>query len=434
MRLNETQNAYSRARKILPYGVTSNFRYWGDERTLVTAGGEGAYLFDLDGNKYIDYRLGFGPVILGHGYKPVVQRVSDAISKGTIFAMTHEWEIRVAERIVKMVPNVDEVRFANSGTEATMHAIRVARAVTGRDKVIKFEGHYHGMYDYMLYSTAGIKVDQAGAETNPVPVPQTPGIPVGIGELVLTVPWNNFDVLEKVVRKYSGEIAAIIFEPLMGNAASIGPQPGWLEFIRKMCDEYGIVMIMDEVKTGFRIAPGGAQEFFGIRSDIVTFAKAMGNGFPIAAIAGKKEIMDQIGPGKTLQGGTFTGNVVGTAAADKVLEILEDGTVLIEVNQKGERLSKGIKKILDQYGIPHHINGPGSMFGLVLTENDPPVDIRGWLKTKQELYTKLAMELIKRGVMPDPDGREPWFLCYSLTDKDVDETLTKFEESLKAVL
>jgi glutamate-1-semialdehyde 2,1-aminomutase len=290
------------------------------------------------------------------------------------------------------------------------------------------------MYDYMLYSTAGIKVDQAGAETNPVPVPQTPGIPVGIGELVLTVPWNNFDVLEKVVRKYSGEIAAIIFEPLMGNAASIGPQPGWLEFIRKMCDEYGIVMIMDEVKTGFRIAPGGAQEFFGIRSDIVTFAKAMGNGFPIAAIAGKKEIMDQIGPGKTLQGGTFTGNVVGTAAADKVLEILEDGTVLIEVNQKGERLSKGIKKILDQYGIPHHINGPGSMFGLVLTENDPPVDIRGWLKTKQELYTKLAMELIKRGVMPDPDGREPWFLCYSLTDKDVDETLTKFEESLKAVL
>ncbi|HEC23360.1 MAG TPA: aspartate aminotransferase family protein [Chloroflexi bacterium] len=432
MSLSKTQSAYERASKVLPFGVTSNFRFWGEGKTPIAARGEGAYLYDLDGNRYIDYRLAFGPVILGHAYEAVNRRVSEAIGDGTLFAMTHMWEIRAAERIQRMCPGVDRVRFANSGTEATMHAIRLARTYTGREKVLKFEGHYHGMHDYLLFSTAGIKVEAAGPPDAPVPAPQTPGIPRVISDLVLTAPWNDFEYLEKVVTRHGEELAAIIFEPIMGNAASIGPLPGWLEHIRALCDRYGIVMIMDEVKTGFRVAPGGAQELFGVQADLVTYAKALGNGFPIAALGGKQEIMDHIGPGRMLQGGTYTGNAVGTAAADAVLELLEDGEVLRSINARGERLSGGLSEILTRHGIAHHINGPGSMFGLVLTEGDPPRNIREWLQTDQALYTRIAMELIKRGAMPDPDGREPWFLCYALSDQDVDDTLTAFEEAVKA--
>lgn len=433
MPTSKTRQAFQKARELLPFGVSSNFRYWGDEQTLVAARGEGPYLYDLDGNRYIDYRLGFGPVILGHGHPAVVRRVAEAAAEGTVFAMTHPWEIRVAERIHRLCPGVERVRFANSGTEATMHALRLARAYTGRERVLKFEGHYHGMHDYLLFSTAGIRLPEAGPAEAPIPAPQSPGIPQAIHSLLLTVPWNNLEVLEETVAHHHNELAAIIFEPLMGNAASIGPEPGFLERMRALCDQHGIVMIMDEVKTGFRIAPGGAQEVFGIQADLVTYAKALGNGFPIAAIGGKRAIMDHIGPGRTLQGGTYCGNVVGTAAADAVLEMLEEGTIIQEINRKGERLCAGLSEILTRHGIGHHTTGPGAMFGLMLTEGERPRDIRSWLQTDHAFYTRLMMELIQRGAMPDPDGREPWFLCHALSDQDIDHTLTAFEDALRAV-
>jgi glutamate-1-semialdehyde 2,1-aminomutase len=298
----KTQEFFDRGKKVIPYGVNSNFRYWGDEDTIVINRGEGAYVWDMDGKRYIDYRLGFGPVILGHAYPEVVTSVQEALQGGNIFAWTTPYEISVAERITRMC-NVDKVRLTNTGTEATMHALRIARAHTGREKFIKFEGQYHGMADYFMFSTASSYRGGLGSRRSPIPLANTSGIPKAINHYVLTVLYNDFEGLERKVKDNWGDLAAIIVEPMLGNTASIMPQPGFLEKIRELCDQYGIVMIFDEVKTGFRIAKGGAQEYFGVQADLATYAKSMGNGFPIAAIAGKEEVMMTIEPGAMAHGG-----------------------------------------------------------------------------------------------------------------------------------
>ena len=428
----KTNAFFERARQVMPFGVSSNFRYWGEGEDIGVARAEGTYFWDFDGKRYIDYRLGFGPVILGHGHTAVVERVAEAIKGGTIFAFTHELEVKVAEQIVKMCPGVDKVRFANSGTEATMHALRIARSHTGREKIIKFEGQYHGMYDYMLFSTSSSPPSALGHRRSPTPVPTTSGIPKAIYDLVVTLPYNDFETLERTVKQTWGDVAAIIVEPIMGNMGGIMPQPGWLEHIRKLCDEYGIVMIMDEVKTGFRIAPGGAQECFGVHGDLATYAKAMGNGFPIAAIGGKEEVMASVGPGRTAHGGTYTGNVVGTAAADATLEIIAQGRALKTVEARGEALMKGIHSILTDADIVHHMLGVPSMFSVALSEEEP-TDYRTWAKTDDDLYGEITKVLIERGARPEPDGREPWFLCAALSEKDVEDTLNYFEDAVKQV-
>jgi glutamate-1-semialdehyde 2,1-aminomutase len=432
-RTTEKNNAFfERARQVIPFGVSSNFRWWGEGEDIGVARAEGAYFWDFDGNRYIDYRLGFGPVILGHGHPAIVERVAEAIKSGTIFAFTHELEVKVAERIVQMCPGVDQVRFANSGSEATMHALRIARSHTGREKIVKFEGQYHGMYDYMLFSTASSPISAMGHRRSPVPAPTTSGIPKAIRDLVIPLPYNDFETLERTVKQTWGDVAAIIVEPIMGNMGGIMPQPGWLEHIRKLCDEYGIVMIMDEVKTGFRIAPGGAQEYFGVHGDLVTYAKAMGNGFPIAVIGGKKKVMSSVGPGRTAHGGTYCGNVVGTAAADATLEIIARGEVLKTIESRGKALMKGISGILTDADIVHHMLGVPSMFGIALGE-EKPTDYRTWAKSDNELYEALMTALIHNGMVPDPDGREPWFLCAALSDQDVKDTLNSLEEAVRQI-
>ncbi|MCR4406479.1 MAG: aspartate aminotransferase family protein [Anaerolineae bacterium] len=432
--ITEKTNAFlERAHKVMPFGVTSNFRWWGKGEGIGVARAEGAYIWDFDGNRYIDYRIGFGPVILGHGHPAVVERVSQAIKNGTVFAFTHELEVKVAERIVQMCPGVDMIRFANSGAEATMHSLRIARSHTGREKIIKFEGNYHGMHDYLLFSTASSPAGALGHRRNPIPSPTTSGIPKALHSLVITLPYNDFEALERTVRQAWGDVAAIIVEPIMGNTAAIMPQPGWLQHIRKLCDEYGIVMIMDEVKTGFRVAPGGAQELFGVTADLVTYAKAMGNGFPIAVIGGKREVMNSVGPGRTAHGGTYCGNVVGTAAADATLEIIAQGHVLKTIEARGKALMKGIHGILTDADITHHILGVPSMFGIAFCEEEP-TDYRSWSKADSDLYERIAMALVHRGAVPDPDGREPWFLCAALSEKDVDDTLNYFEDAVKEVM
>ncbi|MGD8795150.1 MAG: aspartate aminotransferase family protein, partial [Anaerolineae bacterium] len=380
----------------------------------------------------IDYRLGFGPVILGHGHPEVVERVAEAIRGGTIFALSHELEVKVAAQIVEMCPGVDQVRFANSGTEATMHALRIARSHTGREKVIKFEGQYHGMYDYMLFSTVSSPGGALGHRRSPIPAATTSGIPRCIHELVIPLPYNDFEALERTLKQAWGEVAAIIVEPVLGNLAGTMPQPGWLEQIRALCDEYGVVMIMDEVKTGFRVAAGGAQELLGVQGDLVTYAKAMGNGFPIAAIGGTREVMRSVGPGRTAQGGTYCGNVVGTAAALATLEIIAAGQALETIAARGRVLMDGIHEILTDAGFAHHILGVPAMFGIVFGEEEP-VDFRSWLRLDHDLYTAIMMALLRRGAMPDPDGGEPWFLCAALTEKDVEDTLTFFAEAVNEV-
>lgn len=423
---------FERAGKVLPFGVSSNFRYWGEGENIGVARAEGAYIWDFDGNRYIDYRMGFGPVILGHGHPVVVQRVAEAIEIGTVFALTHELEVKVAERIVEMCPGVDKVRFANSGGEATMHALRIARSHTGREKIIKFEGQYHGMYDYMLFSTASSPVSAMGHRRSPMPSPTSSGIPKALFDLVITLPYNDFDTLEWTVRQAWGDVAAIIVEPIMGNMGGIMPQPGWLELIRDLCDEYGILMISDEVKTGFRIAPGGAQEYFGVRADLITYAKAMGNGFPIAAIGGKNEIMSSVGPGRTAHGGTYCGNTVATAAADATLEIIAQGEALKTVEARGKDLMEGIHSILTDLDVAHHLIGLPAMFGIVLGEEEP-TDYRTWNESDYTLYEEVMMALVRNGAMPDPDGREPWFPCAALTEEDVDNTLNYFSDAVREI-
>ncbi len=274
-----TASAFERSKRVIPHGVNSNFRYWGEEDTLVIKRGEGAYVWDMDDKRYIDYRLGFGPVILGHAYPPVVERVKEVLQDGNLFAWTTPYEISVAERITRMC-KVDKVRLTNTGTEATMHALRIARAYTGREKFIKFEGQYHGMADYFMFSTASSERGGLGSIRNPIAMPNTSGIPKALNQYVLVVAFNDFEGLERTVKANWGDLAAIFIEPMLGNSASIMPKPGFLEKIRELCDEYGIVMMFDEVKTGFRVARGGAQELLRYSSRSCDLCKSDGQWFP----------------------------------------------------------------------------------------------------------------------------------------------------------
>ncbi len=426
-----SQELMVRARAVMPGGVTSNFRNWG-EHTFPLRRGKGSHVWDPDGQEYIDYQLGFGPVILGHGYEPVVRRVAEAIAEGTSFPHPTPLEVSVAERIARLT-GVEMVRFANSGTEATMHTLRIARAYTGREVILKFEGQYHGVHDYLLFTTATSRLEALGYRRSPVPQPVGSGIPRALHSLILTLPFNDPDLLEETVRRCWFNLAAIIVEPILGNAGSIMPRPGFLELLRRLCDEYGIVLIFDEVKTGFRIAPGGAQEYFGIRADLVAYAKALGNGFPVAAVGGKKEIMETVVQG-TAHAGTYCGNIVGMAAAEATLELLEDGSILRTIDERGRRLQRGLSEVLTRAGVPHVICGPGAMFGILLTEQEAPRDFRDFAHCDEALYRRLALNLVENGVIPDPDDREPWFLCYSHGDEDIDRTLDIFEEALKKTL
>ena len=428
-----TQELFQRAKKSLPYGVSSNFRYWGEEHTTVILRGEKCYVFDADENRYIDYRLGFGPVILGHGYPCVVERVTNAIKDGTVYAATHPLEISVAERIKRMT-GLNKVRYANSGTEATMHALRIARAYTNREKFIKFEGTYHGMYDYVLFSTTIGQARSMGSRRSPIRIASSSGIPYGVGEYVYTLPYNDLEMLRRTVKAKWGDIAAIMVEPLMGNNASVMPEPGFLELMRELCTEYGIVLIIDEVKTGFRIANGGAQQYFHVKADLATYAKSIANGFPLAAIAGADEIMNIIQPGRVAQGGTYCGNIPGTAAADATLELLETQPILDTIARRGKRLMDGVDKVLTEANIPHALLGLPQMFGFVLGIDKAPTNYRDALDTNMALYHHIMMEMIQRGAMPEPDNREPWFLCYEHTDDVIDETLNIFYDSVKAVI
>jgi glutamate-1-semialdehyde 2,1-aminomutase len=427
----KTQALRDRALKVMPLGVSSNFRYWGPTASPVVARAEGCHVWDADGNRFIDYRLGFGPVILGHAHPAVCDRVNEVMRRGTIFASLTEMETQVAERIVRMCPGVDLVRYANSGTEATMHALRIARAYTGREKVLKFEGQYHGMYDYVLWSTASASPTALGSRRDPIKYQQSSGIPAAIRDLILTQPYNDFELLEATLKREGHQIAAIIVEPILGNAAGIGPKPGWLEFLRQKCDEYGIVLIFDEVKTGFRVAPGGAQQLFGVQADLATYAKAIANGFPLAAIGGKREVMEIVGRGVS-QGGTYCSNAVGIAAADATLELLEDGQILKALDAQGRKLADGLSEILTDAGIPHRIQGPGAMFGVLFME-DEPVEFRDMRKHNAGLYEAIATELVAHGVIPDPDAREPWFLSAAHDDTAIGETLSIFAEAVAAV-
>jgi glutamate-1-semialdehyde 2,1-aminomutase len=432
LRRDRQLEMYRRASKTLPGGTNSNFRAWGED-TIYVHRGKGGMVWDQDQNEYIDLRMGYGPVILGHGDDRVDDYVNQQMRKGVSFSLTTEDEVRAIELVCELTGWVEMARMTVSGTEATMHAMRLARAFTGRNKIVKFEGQYHGVHDYALISVAPDNVAELGDEENPVRLAWGRGIPEAVADTIIPARYNNIDALRRLFEREGEDIAAVIVEPVLGNAQGILPQPGFHAAMRALTEEFGILLIFDEVKTGFRLARGGAAEYFGIRPDLGTFAKAMGNGYPAAAFGGRREIMELL-PSKVSHGGTYAGNRIAAAAAVKTLEIIRDTDALETVHATGRRIQDGLKEVLNPTGIPYVFTGHPSMFGIMFTDR-VPTEYRDWARSDHALYDSVARGMLARGAMPEPDSREPWFLCEAHAAGDtVDRVISIFEASLTAAL
>jgi len=424
--LTRSNQHFQKASGKLPLGVSSNFRYWGDDRTIYVKRGKGARIWDIDDNEYIDYRLAYGPVILGYADPRVDEAARRGMEVGGVFALSTELEFDVASRISKMVPAAELVRFSNSGTEAVMAALRIARAFTGKDGHIAVEGGYHGVFTELLWQTE--LDDWRPSMGEPELQPYGDGVPAVTEELFYSVPLNDANVAEDVLKRYHDDIGAFLIEPIMGNCCGITAEKQYLRDIRELCDRYDVALIVDEVKTGFRVARGGVQELFGFRADLCTFAKAIGNGYPIAAVAGLDDLMRNVGDG-VVHGGTFTGHSVSLAAADKTLEILDETDALQTIENYGLELQRGLSRILEGRDIAHSFTGAPALMGLFFAER-PPADYREWIDSDYEFYDTLAPKLHDLGILVEPDSREPWFLCEAHSHGCLDETLDKFEKAV----
>ena len=432
LRREKQLEMYRRATRTLPGGTDSNFRAWGED-TIYVDRGQGGRVWDLDGNEYVDLRMGYGPVILGHNDERVDDYVNERMRKGVSFSLTSEDEVRAMELLCELTGWVEMARMTVSGTEATMHAMRLARAFTGRNKIVKFEGQYHGVHDYALISVGPNDMSELGPEDNPVALAWGRGIPDAVAKTIVPARYNNIEFLRKLFEREGEDIAAIIVEPVLGNAQAILPEPGFHQAMRALTEEFGILLIFDEVKTGFRFARGGAAEFFGVRPDLATFAKAMGNGYPAAAFGGRRDIMSLL-PDKVSHGGTYAGNRVAAAAAVRTLEIIRDTNALETVWANGAAIKAGIRDAIERRGLAFSFTGHDSMFGVVFGEKIL-TEYRDWADSDHELYDAVAIGMMARGAMPEPDSREPMFMCEAHSRDDcVDRVVTAFTESLDAAL
>jgi glutamate-1-semialdehyde 2,1-aminomutase len=410
-------------------GVSSGFRYWGPDDTMVIERGEGGHVYDMDGRGYIDYQLGFGPIILGHGDPHVAKAVVAAAPDGISFAMTQRREIEAAEKVLGAIKWADKLRFTNTGTEATMHAIRLARGWSSRDIVLKFEGHFHGTHDYVLFSTATAPAAHLGSRFRPVPFQVSSGIPDGIRTYVRTLPFNDTEGVKAFFHDHGDEVAAVIVEPTAGNIFGLLPEPGFLETLRALCTNHRAALIFDEVKTGFRLSLGGAAETFGVVPDIATYAKALGNGFAVAAVAMTEDLAAGWAGGGIAQAGTYSGNAIAAAAAIATIERLETGEEFARIEKVGTHLMEGIGRIMSDRGVEGQVLGHPAMFSPYFGEGRP-TDYRQLAGHDARLYNNTVFTMIGKGVMPCPDAREPWFICAAHTDDDVATTLQVFDESL----
>ena len=428
--LSRSNAHFKKANTRLPLGVSSNFRYWGDDKTIYVERGEGGRVWDIDGNEYIDYRLAYGPIILGYADSRVDEAAHEGMSVGGVFALSTELEYEVACRISKMVPAAELVRFSNSGTEAVMAALRIARAFTGKDGNVVMEGGYHGIFnEVMWYSEVE---DWTPDKGDPEVLPYGDGVPAVTKRLFHSVPLNNANVLEDLLKKKHNEIGAFLIEPIMGNCCAIKASARYMNDVREICDRYDVLLIIDEVKTGFRVAKGGVQELFGVKADLCTFAKAIANGYPLSVVAGREDIMRHVGDG-VMHGGTFTGHSVSLAAAAKTLEILDETTALQDIENYGLQLQNGLSQILSKRGIAHCFTGHPALMGLFFADAAPS-NYREWIHSNYEFYDTLAPELHEQGILVEPDSREPWFLCESHNVKCLQETLDKFERAVDITL
>ncbi len=431
-KLSGSNAHFARSVQQLPLGVASNFRYWGDDRTLYIKQGKGGRITDIDDNNYVDYRLGYGPAILGYAHPEVDAAAREGMEVGGVFAFATEREYSVARRISEMVPAAELVRYSNSGTEAVMAALRVARAASGKDDFIMIEGGYHGVFDSVLWYSEVEDGWTPDCGREPEVVAYSAGVPETVKQHLHMVPMNDAEKLEDVLRKHGDRIGTLLIEPMMGNCCSITATREYMQSVRELCDRYNVILVIDEVKTGFRVARGGIQELMGIEADICTFAKAIANGYPISVVAGREALMRHIGDG-VVHGGTYTAHSVSIAAAEKTLEILATTPALEDIADYGTRLQAGITRILDDRDIAHSFVGHPSMGGLFLAEQAPS-NYREWVHSDYSFYDAMAPELHDRGVIVEPDSREPWFICAAHDQSCLDDTLVAFEGAVDATI
>lgn len=425
MSRTKSHEIFARAKHLMPGGVNSPARAFGavGGEPIVFERGEGAYLFDVDGNRYIDYIGSWGPMILGHLHPHVKEALHAAVDQGTSFGAPTERENTLADLIIEMIPSVEQVRLVNSGTEATMSAIRLARGFTGRNKIVKFAGNYHGHVDSLLVA--------AGSAAATLGVPNSPGVTPGTAQDTIVLPYNNVDALQEAFEQHPDQIAGVIFEPVVGNMGCVPPIPGYLESIREICNNEGALMIMDEVMTGFRVAMGGAQSLFGVTPDLTTLGKIVGGGLPIGAYGGRADIMGHILPaGEVFQAGTLSGNPLATAAGVATLSTLKQLDPYAELDRKGKMLEAGLRSAAREADIAATSSRVGSM--LTLFFHDHPV--YNWNDAAQcdtQRYGKFFWEMIERGVYLPCSQYEALFISAIHSDADINHTIEAAKEAMK---
>ena len=429
LNISKSRELFTRAQQSIPGGVNSPVRAFksvgGDPVFMQSA--KGAYMYDVDGNRYIDYINSWGPMILGHAFEPVVEAIQKKAMESTSFGAPTALEVEMAELVKSMVPNVDLVRMVSSGTEACMSAIRLARGFTGRNKIIKFEGCYHGHADSFL-----VKAGSGLASFN---IQTVPGVTAGVSADTLTAPYNDFEKVKELVAANKDQIAAIIIEPVAGNMGCILPKEGFLEGLRDLCTKEGIVFIFDEVMTGFRLAKGGAQERLRIDADLVTYGKVIGAGMPVGAFGGKLEIMKHIAPlGNVYQAGTLSGNPLAMIAGFTLLNHLKNNpSIYSDLEEKTIYLRKGLEKVLDASGVPFVINQMGSMISVHFSQH-PVTDFASAASADNNLFNRFFHAMLDRGIYLPPSAYETWFLSHALGQQDLDATIEAAGESLREIV
>jgi glutamate-1-semialdehyde 2,1-aminomutase len=412
---------FVRASKHLPYGVASSFQA-GDPYPIYIARGKGSHVWDVDDTEYVDFHGGFGCNVVGHAHPKIAEAIERAARTGTHFAAMTEVTVAFAEELCRRF-NLEKVRFANSGTEATMDAIRIARAATGRDVVVKIEGSYHGHHDTVMFSVVP-NADAMGGREQPASVPMSKGIPKEMANWTLAVPFNDAEALRRVFEERSGEIACLIMEPVMMNIGVVVPEPGYLEAVRDLCTKHGVVFIFDEVKSGATIAAGGAIERYGVQPDLACFAKAIGGGTPAAAFGGRADVMDIIEQGAAQQG-TFNGNpLVASAGLAALTEVLTPDAYE-HLAALGSRLADGCGKAIAEHGLPAHTVDLGAK-GCISYRGEPLRSYRDFLETRTELYEASFPWVLNRGVFMTPGDEEQWTISVQHTDADIDKYVDAF--------
>jgi len=432
MRFDRSIALYERACRTTPGGVHSNVRAAWKPHPMFYERGEGSHVWDADGNEFIDYVLARGPLLLGHSPRPVLEAVKRQLDRGLMYAGQHELEIEAAELVCRLVPCAEMVRFACSGSEAVAGAMRLARGVTGRAKILRFEGHYHGWLDNELWSFAP-PLEAAGPRESPNPVPATRGQVASDAENLIVRPWNDLALVEDAFRRHPDEIAAVLCEPIMCNGGGIMPVPGYLEGLRRLCTSHGALLIFDEVITGFRVSLGGAQEYFGVTPDLATFAKAMAGGFPVSAIAGKRRFMQAFGDLSITHAGTYNSNAPCMAATLAALTMLsaDGGGLLKHAHAMGRQLMDGIRDIAARAGKKAHVRGVPPAFHVSFNGADEVVDYRTATARDDAAYGRFWMALQERGIRTIPHGL--WFVSTAHTQHDVDRTLAAVSEAIRVV-